>query len=137
MSSKKLLENTLTSDDIPAYWNEQYAAMMGITVPDDLNGCLQDVHWSHGSFGYFPTYSFGSFYAAQFYATATHENPLIEVHLRNQNPGNLLQWLRNQVHIHGRMFTSEELCVKISGEALNVEHLLKYLSEKYRIIYNF
>ena len=134
---KKLLENTLSTDDIPTYWNEQYANLMGVKVPNDLRGCLQDVHWSHGSFGYFPTYSLGSFYAAQFYATATRENSLIEEQLRNREPGTLLQWLRNQVHIHGRMFTSEEMCVKISGEALNVVHLLKYLTDKYRIIYNF
>ena len=58
---KKLLEGTLQVKDIPAYWNEQYKKLLGVTVPDDKNGCLQDVHWSHGSFGYFPTYSMGSF----------------------------------------------------------------------------
>ena len=134
---KKLLENTLTTEEIPGYWNEQYAYLLGVTVPDDLKGCLQDVHWSHGSFGYFPTYSLGSFYAAQFYATATHGNPLIEKDIRNRNTATLLQWLRNHVYQHGRMFTSEELCVKITGESLNPDHLLKYLTDKYRVIYNF
>ena len=60
--------DSLTTTELPQYWNEQYKNWMDVTVPDDKQGCLQDVHWSHGSFGYFPTYSLGSFYAAQFYA---------------------------------------------------------------------
>jgi carboxypeptidase Taq len=110
---------------------------MGVQVPDDLRGSLQDVHWSHGSFGYFPTYSLGSLYAAQLYATATRQNPLISDQLLVGETRELLQWLRNQVHTDGRMYTSREICTKITGEALNVEHLLKYLTDKYRIIYNF
>ena len=58
---KGLIEGALTVRDIPAFWKEQYAKYLGVIVPDDKRGCLQDVHWSHGSFGYFPTYSLGSF----------------------------------------------------------------------------
>jgi Zn-dependent M32 family carboxypeptidase len=72
---KRLLEGTLKTADIPGYWNTQYKEWMQLTVPDDKRGCLQDVHWSHGSFGYFATYSLGSFYAAQFYAQAVKELP--------------------------------------------------------------
>ena len=61
--------------DIPAWWNEQYNRLLGVVVPDDRQGCLQDVHWSHGSFGYFPTYSLGSFYAAQFFSMAEKNIP--------------------------------------------------------------
>ena len=67
---KMLITGELKTEDIPAYWNELYEKYLGVTVPDDQHGCLQDVHWSHGSFGYFPTYSLGSFYAAQFFAKA-------------------------------------------------------------------
>src|SRR5882724_1111878 len=67
---KGLIEGSLSVKDIPAFWKEQYANYLGVIVPDDKRGCLQDVHWSHGSFGYFPTYSIGSFYAAQFFAAA-------------------------------------------------------------------
>jgi carboxypeptidase Taq len=63
---KMLVEQNLSTKDIPAFWNEKYHQYLGLTVPDDKTGCLQDVHWSHGSLGYFPTYSLGSFYAAQF-----------------------------------------------------------------------
>ena len=132
---KKLLENSLSANDIPQYWNEQYDYLLGIKVPDDRNGCLQDVHWSHGSFGYFPTYSLGSFYAAQFYATVTLEMPLLEKTF-SQHTAPLLQWLRNQVHIKGRMYTSDELCTKITGEGLNVAPFLSYLTDKYKLIYN-
>ncbi len=75
---KKLIEGSLSVADIPAWWNEHYAAWLGVTVPDDKRGCLQDVHWSHGSFGYFPTYSLGSFYAAQFFAAAKNQVPGLE-----------------------------------------------------------
>ncbi|HUR10467.1 MAG TPA: carboxypeptidase M32 [Flavitalea sp.] len=132
---KKLVEKSLEVADIPAYWNENYRQLLNVAVPDDLKGCLQDVHWSHGSFGYFPTYSLGSFYASQFYATATREIPLLEESLRKSDTRPLLHWLRNQIHRFGRMYTSEEMSVHITGEGLNVSHFIKYLTDKYRLIY--
>ena len=87
---KKLIEGSLATADIPAYWNEQYKQQLNVTVPDDKQGCLQDVHWSHGSFGYFPTYSLGSFYAAQFFAAATGSNPLLSQELAAGQTSNLL-----------------------------------------------
>ena len=76
-----LIRGDLKTSDIPSCWNEQYKKYLGIDVPDDQRGCLQDVHWSHGSFGYFPTYSLGSFYAAQFFATALAEARFAEADL--------------------------------------------------------
>ncbi len=75
---KMLIQGDLKSADIPACWNEQYKKWLDVDVPDDRRGCLQDVHWSHGSFGYFPTYSLGSFYAAQFFASAAKSDPAAE-----------------------------------------------------------
>ncbi len=66
---KHLIEGSLQVKDIPVYWNDQYKTLLGVDVPDDKQGCLQDVHWSHGSFGYFATYSLGSFYAASILGT--------------------------------------------------------------------
>ena len=63
---KALIEGSIEVNDLPSYWNAKYKEYLGIDVPDDAKGVLQDIHWSHGSFGYFPTYSLGSFYAAQF-----------------------------------------------------------------------
>jgi len=132
-----MLGNDLSVDDVPAAWNERMKKYLGLTPPDDAKGCLQDVHWSHGSFGYFPTYSLGSFYAAQFYAFANQAIPDLNDHIRKGNTTSLLQWLRNQVHNKGRRFTSEQLCQEICGETLNIEYFISYLLDKYKDIYKF
>ena len=134
---KKLLENSLQAKDIPAYWNEQYSKLLGIQVTEDRLGCLQDVHWSHGSFGYFPTYSLGSFYAAQFFAAAQKNIPNLDTAITNGNYKPLLDWLRISVHAHGRRFTSEELCKRITGEPLNIGYFINYATNKYKEIYGF
>jgi carboxypeptidase Taq len=132
---KKLIEGSLSSQDIPAYWNEQYKQLMDITVPDDKNGCLQDVHWSHGSFGYFPTYSLGSFYAAQFFNQAEKEMPLLESGLEKGDTSLLLKWLREKIHSKGRFYTSEELCKAVTGTGLEINSFTSYLLDKYSSIY--
>lgn len=134
---KKLLEGNLQVKDIPAYWNEQYQKQLGVIVPNNKKGCLQDVHWSHGSFGYFPTYSLGSLYAAQFFAAAEKNIPNLMVSITNGEYKPLLDWLRISVHAHGRRFTSEALCERISGEPLNIEHFIRYATNKYKDIYGF
>jgi carboxypeptidase Taq len=134
---KQLLGNTLSTNDIPAWWNEHYQQYLGVQVPDDKRGCLQDVHWSHGSFGYFPTYSLGSFYAAQFYAKASANIEGLENQIQRGETGALLQWLRTRVHQHGRMYTSEQLSEVVSGEVLDIQHFLGYLLDKYKDIYKF
>lgn len=134
---KQLLENTLATNDIPAWWNEHYQQYLGVQVPDDKRGCLQDVHWSHGSFGYFPTYSLGSFYAAQFYAKASETIEGLENQVRKGDTSALLQWLRTRVHRYGRLYTSEQLSEQVSGEVLNIQHFLRYMLDKYKDIYKF
>lgn len=132
---KRLLEGSLAANEIPEYWNNEYKRWMGVTVPDDKQGCLQDVHWSHGSFGYFPTYSLGSFYAAQFYAQATHEVPHLEQSICNGDTQPLLAWLRQGVHATGRFFTSAELCQHLTGKPLDVTYFMTHVLEKYGTIY--
>ena len=134
---KKLLDGTLQVKEIPAYWNDQYSKLLGVTVPDDKNGCLQDVHWSHGSFGYFPTYSLGSFYAAQFFAEAQKNIPDLALGITNGQYKPLLDWLRMSIHTHGRRFTSEELCNSICGQPLHIDHFISYATKKYKAIYAF
>ena len=134
---KKLLEGTLTTTDIPGYWNDQYLNYLGIKISDDKQGCLQDVHWSHGSFGYFPTYSMGSFYAAQMFAQVKLEIPNLEDDVRNGNTTPLLNWLKSKVYPNGRIMTSEELCTKVCGKPLDIHYFLEYILGKYKNIYNF
>ena len=128
---KLLIAGTLSVKDIPAYWNEQYKKHLGLTVPDDKQGCLQDVHWSHGSFGYFATYSLGSFYAAQFWKQAQAEIPGLETMIeKDGNTALLLTWLRSKVHPHGKFYDSDELCKVVTGQSLDSKIFVDYLREK-------
>ena len=134
---KSLIDGTLTTADIPAYWNRRYADYLGITVPDDKRGCLQDVHWSHGSFGYFPTYSLGSFYAAQLFIAAANQNGSIKENIDKGDTASLLSWLRQNIHRYGKSLTSEELCQQATGKTLDIKYFLDYLLDKYNKICNF
>jgi carboxypeptidase Taq len=96
---------------------------------------LQDVHWSHGSFGYFPTYTLGSFYAAQLYAKAQSDLPGLNEDIENGRTEKLLAWLRNGIHQHGRRYYSEELCELVTGSKLDTAHFFRYAKQKYADIY--
>lgn len=132
-----MIEGTLKTRDIPAYWNEQYSNYLGIKITDDKQGCLQDVHWSHGSFGYFPTYSMGSFYAAQFFSEVDQVIPSLGLELRNGSTKPLMNWLQTNIYQHGRTLTSEELCQSVCGKPLDIHYFLEYILAKYKNIYNF
>lgn len=134
---KKLIEGTLKVADIPEFWNENYRNYLGITPPDDVKGCLQDVHWSHGSFGYFPTYSLGSFYAAQFFEQAMEDLPSLGREIEQGQYQSLVNWLRENIHVHGRYYTSEELCTEVCGRGLDIRYFMQYLLDKYKNIYQF
>jgi len=133
---KRLIEGSIKTKDIPAFWNEQYKNYLGISAETDKKGCLQDIHWSHGSFGYFPTYSLGSFYAAQFYSFAKQNIAGLDDQLEHGKTENLLHWLRDNIHQYGRKYTSEELCSKITGKPLDIAEFMAYLLHKYTRIYN-
>jgi carboxypeptidase Taq len=131
-----LFEDKLTVNDLPEFWNAKYKEYLGIEVPNDTQGVLQDVHWSHGSFGYFPTYSLGSFYAAQFMHMAYQQIENLEEKIKNGNLLPLLEWLRTNIHQFGKQYTAEEICKKISGEDLNFNYFMNYAKKKYSFIYN-
>jgi carboxypeptidase Taq len=133
---KGLLEDSISIDDLPEVWGEKYRQYLGIIPPDDVLGILQDVHWSHGSFGYFPTYSLGSFYAAQFWEEARKELPGLLADIEQGNMAPLLQWLRRGIHRHGRRYRSEELCHQLTGRGLEINSFLDYAREKYAGIYH-
>lgn len=132
---KALLSNDLQAKDLSEVWNAYYQRHLGVTPTDDKNGVLQDVHWSHGSFGYFPTYSLGSFYAAQFLATAIESIPTITTDMAKGDFTQLLRWLRTNIHQHGRRYRSEALCQKVTGKPLDFNLFLNYAQEKYSAIY--
>lgn len=134
---KGLMNGDLFTEDLPEAWNGLYNKYLGVSAQDDKTGVLQDVHWAHGSFGYFPTYSLGSFYAAQFYQQAVKEMPTLADDITNGRLIGLREWLRGKVHQYGRRYTSEELCKQITGTGLDFKVFMQHAHEKYAGIYGF
>ena len=132
---KMLIEGSLPTKDIPACWNEMYQKYLGIKVPDDNRGCLQDIHWSHGSFGYFATYSLGSLYAAQLYSTIEKKYPSVSEDLTNGKINSIQDWLKKEIYCNGRYYSSEELCKKATGETLQSSYFIEYATKKFSEIY--
>jgi carboxypeptidase Taq len=133
---KALIEGSLAVNELPRFWNDKYKTYLGVTVPNDDQGVLQDIHWSHGSVGYFPTYSIGSFYAAQFYTQAKKEMEQLESEIEKGNMQLMLNWLRAKIHIYGKYYTAEELCIAVTGEKLNFKYFMEYAKTKYTPLYN-
>jgi carboxypeptidase Taq len=132
---KALIEGSLEAADVEEAWNAKYKEYLDIDVPDAKQGVLQDIHWSHGSFGYFPTYSLGSFYAAQFFEKASKDVPELSEQISRGENAALLKWLRENIHQHGRLYNSEDLCEKVTGEKLNLDYFMRYAKKKYGSIY--
>jgi carboxypeptidase Taq len=128
---KGLIEGTFFVKDIPEYWNMKYKEYLGLVVPDDRNGCIQDVHWSHGSFGYFPTYSLGSLYAVQLFNSMKTKLHGIDSEIKNGNFTKIQNWLKQNIYLYGRYFTSSDLCNKSTGKPLESKQLVDYLRNKY------
>jgi len=133
---KGLLGGSLEVEGLDKVWNEMYLNYLGLEVPDDALGILQDIHWAEALFGYFPTYSLGSCYAAQFYAQALKDVPNLKESIAEGNMGPLVDWLRENIHQYGQQFTSEELCQRITGEGLNLKYFMDYVRSKYEHIYD-
>jgi carboxypeptidase Taq len=121
--------------DLPGAWNERIRADLGIEVPDDAHGCLQDIHWAMGAVGYFPTYTLGNLYAGQLWRTIGEELPELDADFQQGEFGALLGWLRERVHAHGSTYTAPELCERITGAPVGTEPLMGYLRAKLREVY--
>lgn len=125
-----LLDGSLKVSDLPEAWNATMQAYLGLTPPDDGRGVLQDVHWSTGLFGSFPTYTVGNVMSAQFMAAA-RAVPGLTAALESGNYAPLLAWLTDNVYRHGRAYSPDELLTRATGRGLNVQPYLAYLDEKY------
>lgn len=132
----ELLEGTLEVDDLPAAWNARTRELLGIDVPSDADGVLQDVHWAHGVLGYFPTYALGTMIAAQLWEAAHVAIPDLDHRLADGDPAPLRDWLREHVHRFGRTRTGDELLRAVTGGGLDPDPLLRYLGEKYGELYD-
>jgi len=131
-----LLNESIAVKALPEVWDARIRKYLGLHVPDASSGVLQDIHWSIGSIGYFPTYSLGSFYAAQFFQAARRALPDIDDQFRRGHFGGFLNWLKTEIYSTGKSFTSEELCVQVTGEPLNVSYFIEYMKKKLRVVYN-
>lgn len=126
-----MLSGDLDLADLPGAWNDGMRDLLGITPPDDRHGCLQDVHWPSGSFGYFPTYTLGAMAAAQFYRAAHRDMPDLEGDIAAGRLAPLVSWLRAHVHGQGSCRTADELLSRATGEPLNPEIFLAHLQARY------
>ena len=132
---RAMIRGDLDVRDIPREWNRRFEDYLGIQVDKDSNGCLQDVHWSCGLMGYFPTYTLGNLYACQFFETAREQLGDLDAMFCQGEFQPLRKWLTEKIHQHGRRYSAAELCQRITGKNLSADPLLRHLEGKLRPIY--
>ena len=131
---KQLIAGTLAVRDLPQAWNAMTKAYLGVDVPDDAHGCLQDTHWACGLFGYFPSYALGSAYAAQMLAVMEKELGSLDKLIDDGELGRVTEWLRAHIHTYGCLYTPGELFERCCGE-FDAAYYVGYLTKKYTEIY--
>ncbi|HEU4753689.1 MAG TPA: carboxypeptidase M32, partial [Armatimonadota bacterium] len=132
----ELLEGRLAVKDAPEAWNERYRSYLGVTPPNNAEGILQDVHWSIGIMGYFPTYSLGNLLSVQLYDTALVAHPAIPDEIARGQFGALLGWMRENIHQYGRRYLPAELVRRATGTELRAGPYVRYLRTKFGEIYS-
>jgi carboxypeptidase Taq len=133
---KQLISGSLSVSDLPEAWNAKFKELFGLTPPDDASGCLQDIHWSLGDFGYFPTYALGNLLAAQFFSTFEKKHPDWATRVQKGDLAFIREWLRQNIHRWGRTYYTDELIKKVTGKPLSEAPYCHYLKTKYSEIYN-
>ncbi len=123
-------------DDLPDLWNQKMEDYLGLRPASNAEGILQDIHWSFGGFGYFPTYLLGNLYAAQWTAALRKDMPDLDAKIRAADFIPIRDWMREKIHRHGRRYTADELCTRITGETLNPDHFGQYLKDRFAPLYN-
>ena len=130
-----LVAGELPAGDLPGVWSETFRRFFGLTPPNDAQGCLQDIHWSAGLMGYFPTYTLGNLYAAQFMEQARADLGDLDASFRRGEFGALKDWLAEKIHRHGQRYRAPVLCQRVTGQPLSAKPLLRYLRAKYTPLY--
>jgi len=131
-----LINGELRVADLPQAWRAKMQELLGVSPKTDTEGVLQDVHWSLAAFGYFPTYTLGNLYSAQFVAAAKKQDSLIETELESGKSTRLLAWLHHNVHRHGSKYDPAQLCERATGSTLMAQPFVDYVREKYGAIYS-
>ncbi|MBL8759301.1 MAG: carboxypeptidase M32 [Phycisphaerae bacterium] len=130
-----LVSGALPVRDLPGEWNKTFKQFLGLDVPDDRRGCLQDVHWSFGLVGYFPTYTLGNLYAAQFWETINQQIPDLNARMGRGDFAALKQWLNTNIHACGKRWRAAELCRRVTGKALSADPLMRHLEGRLKPLY--
>lgn len=128
---KQIILGDLKTHDIPAAWNDTFESLVGVKVPNDANGALQDIHWYDGGFGYFPTYTLGAMTAAQIYQAAKTALPNVETEISTGNFSGLVKWLRENVHGQGRRLSTDDLLTEATGRPLETQPFIDHLRTRY------
>ncbi len=132
---RALVDGSLAVDDLPGAWREKSRELLGIEPPDDRDGCLQDVHWSWGMFGYFPTYSLGTLMSVQLWEAMGRDLGDLEALVRAGDFAPILAWLVEHVHRHGSRYSPQDLLERATGAQLSAEPYLRYARAKYGALY--
>ncbi len=131
-----IINEGLPVEEIPATWNALFKEYLGLDVPNDSLGVLQDIHWSFGAMGYFPTYALGNLYGAQFFAQVRQDIPDLDARFAAGDFEPLLNWLREHIYQHGQRYRAQELVQVVTGEPLSYKPLMTYLRAKYSKLYD-
>ena len=132
---KQLINGEIEVKDLPRIWREKYLEYLEVEPKTDSEGILQDMHWSAGNFGYFPSYALGNIYGGQFLNKILEENKDAIKNLVDGDLSYINNWLSDNIHKHGAIYTPEDLIKKVTGEEISTKYFLKYLEEKYKSIY--
>ena len=132
---KALIEGSLSPKDVPEVWNDKMRQYLNVDIKNDSKGCLQDIHWSLGYFGYFPTYTLGNLFAAQLFTTIKKQTPDWEKTILKGDLLFLKEWLHKNIYQYGKRYSSKALIKKATGQNLTSKYFVKYLQDKYRGIY--
>ena len=125
-----MIAGTIDLKDLPEVWNARFEEYLGIPVPNDTLGVLQDVHWSGGGFGYFPTYSLGNIISVQIWEKALSEIPDLPDQFEQGEFGQLHEWLRDRLYVLGRKFTPQETLERVVGGPIDAAPYVRYLKDK-------
>jgi carboxypeptidase Taq len=127
---QRMMNGDLDPRDVPDAWNEAMAQYLDVEVPDDAHGVLQDVHWSRGAFGYFPTYSLGNIMSVQIWEKLREEITDVDEQMTRGEFGAIREWLRTHLHVHGRKYLPAETLERVVGGPIDPEPYLRYLKKK-------
>ncbi|AGK95211.1 carboxypeptidase M32 [Clostridium pasteurianum] len=133
---KLLINGDISVEDLPNIWNEKYKEYLGVEPKNDAEGVLQDIHWSDGSFGYFPSYALGNLYGTQFLNKMKIDIPDIYEKISQGNLTIVHEWLNENIHKYGAIYKPTELIKRVTGEELSEKYFIEYLNKKFKKIYN-